>query len=433
MLRRLPLVPILATLAVLLLTGAGGGAPAQIYGGIALVLVGAKLAGDLFERIGQPSVLGELLAGVVIGNLDLLGWSWFDTIAAHPLFLGLAEVGVIILLFEVGLESDLHKMARSGAAATSVAVIGVVVPMALGFGAHMMLAPEAAWYVHLFIGAVLAATSVGITARVLRDLGRLDTPTARIILGAAVIDDVLGLVVLALVQGLVAGIDSGDGLSALGLLRVSGLAFGFLAVAALLGRSAATLLFRMAAVLQTRGVLVAASLAFCFALAYVAALVGLHPIVGAFAAGLVLDEVSLAPLEGHEPHGLEVQLQPIAAFLVPIFFVATGAGVDLGAVGSEALLLAGLLTLAAIAGKQACSLVAFGEGVDRTSVGIGMIPRGEVGLIFAAVGTTLTVGGEPVLPPSTYAAVVLMVMATTLVTPPALKWSLARGQREARP
>ncbi|HUS68629.1 MAG TPA: cation:proton antiporter [Kofleriaceae bacterium] len=399
---------------------------ASIYAGIALVLVLAKVAGDLFERAGQPAVLGELLAGVALGNVDLLGWRWFEGVAAQPAFQGLAQVGVILLLFVVGLESDLGKMARSGAAAAAVAVVGVIVPMGLGFGVHALLTTGASWHVHLFVGAVLAATSVGITARVLRDLGRLDTPTARVILGAAVIDDVLGLVVLAIVGGVVQGADTGEGLDALDVLRIVGLAVGFLAGAMLLGRTAATSLFRVVSALQTRGVLLAIALAFCFALAFAAAEVGLHPIVGAFAAGLVLDDVSLRPLEGRDDTGLETQLAPIAGFLVPIFFVATGAAVDLGALTGDSLVLAGLLTVVAILGKQACSLVAFGDGVDRVSVGVGMIPRGEVGLIFAAVGTTLTIAGVPVVGPSTYAAIILMVMVTTLVTPPALKWSLGR-------
>ncbi len=398
---------------------------ASIYAGLALVLVLAKVAGALFERAGQPAVLGELLAGVAVGNLDLLGWRWFEGVAATATFDGLAQLGVILLLFVVGLESDLGKMARSGAAAAIVAVVGVIAPMGLGFGVHALLTDGASWHVHLFVGAVLAATSVGITARVLRDLGHLDTPTARVILGAAVIDDVLGLVVLAVVGGIVHGADTGEGLAALDVVRISGLAIGFLVGAVLLGRWAAVYLFRAVAVLQTRGVLLAVALAFCFLLSFGAAEVGLHPIVGAFAAGLVLDEVSLAPL-GRDDVGLETQLQPIAGFLVPVFFVATGAAVDLGALTGDSLLLAAALTVVAIVGKQACSLVAFGEDVDRLSVGVGMIPRGEVGLIFAAVGTSLTIAGSPVVTPSTYAAIILMVLVTTLVTPPALKWSLAR-------
>ncbi len=399
---------------------------ADILIGLALVLVVAKAMGDVFERLGQPAVLGEILAGVVLGNLDLLGWGWFDRLSEQQAFQGLAEIGVILLLFEVGLESDMGKMARAGAAATAVAVVGVICPVALGFGVHQLLVPEASWHVHLFVGAVLAATSVGITARVLRDLGHLDSPTARVILGAAVIDDVIGLVVLSMAVGIVTAADSGQSVAAWEIIRIALLAVGFLVAAALLGRPASIALFRVVSFLQIRGVLLAAALAFCFAVAYLAALVGLHPIVGAFAAGLVLDEVSCRDLAGREEHGLEVQLQPIASFLVPVFFVYTGARVDLGAMSGDILLLAAALTFVAILGKQACALAAFGSGVDRLSVGIGMIPRGEVGLIFATVGTTTMLAGSPVVSAGSYAAAVIMVMVTTLVTPPLLAWSLHR-------
>jgi Kef-type K+ transport system membrane component KefB len=399
----------------------------DILAALAIILVVAKLAGELFQRMRQPAVLGEILAGVLLGNLDLFGWNWFDTLTAAPAFTILAEIGVILLLFEVGLESNLGQMARAGASATAVAFIGVVFPVALGFGVHWLLVDGATWHVHLFIGAVLAATSVGITARVLRDLGRIDTPTARVILGAAVIDDVIGLVVLAVVVGIVKAADSGQTLAPIEVGRIAVFAVGFLAAAALLGRPVSIALFRLVSHLHIRGVLLAAALAFCFAVAFLAAMVGLHPIVGAFAAGLVLDEVSYRDLADREPHGLEDQLRPITSFLVPVFFVATGALVDLGAVSGDMLLLAGALTVVAIVGKQACSLAAFGQGVDRLSVGFGMIPRGEVGLIFANAGVKLTLGGVAVVSSESYAAAVFMVMVTTLVTPPLLAWSLGRA------
>ncbi|HKE16521.1 MAG TPA: cation:proton antiporter [Kofleriaceae bacterium] len=398
----------------------------DILAGLALVLVTAKAMGDLFERLKQPAVLGEIVAGVLLGNLDLLGWQWFERLSAGDAFVGLAELGAILLLFEVGLESDLGKMARVGGSAAAVAVVGVVLPIALGFGVHWMLVDSATWHVHLFVGAILAATSVGITARVLRDMGRLDTPTARVILGAAVIDDVIGLVVLAIAVGVVRAADGGHALAAWDIVLIALRAFLFLAGASLLGRPASRALFRAVSFLHIRGVLLAFALAFCFALSYLAALVGLHPIVGAFAAGLVLDEVSYRELGEREEHGLEVQLHPIAGFLVPVFFVYTGARVDLGAVSGDILLLAGLLTLVAVIGKQACALVAFGPGVDRLSVGIGMIPRGEVGLIFAAVGTTTLLAGAPVISAGSYAAAVMVVLVTTLVTPSLLTWSLGR-------
>lgn len=394
--------------------------------GLAVILAAAKLMGHLAERLGQPAVLGELVGGVLLGNLDLLGLDGFEPVVGSPLIGGLAALGVILLLFEVGLEGDMAKMARVGLSATAVAVVGVIVPVALGFAVHLALVPDVTWHVHLFIGAVLAATSVGITARVLRDLGRIDSPTARVILGAAVIDDVIGLVLLAIVVGIVRAAEGGGSLSIWQVGRIGLLAVGFLAGAALLGRPVSRALFRAVAYLQIRGALLAAALAFCFAMSYLASLVGLHAIVGAFAAGLVLDEVTYRDLASREEHGLEVQLRPLGAFLVPIFFVVTGAMVDLSALSGGVLVLAGSLTVVAVLGKQVCALVAFGPGVDRRSVGIGMIPRGEVGLIFATVGTGVTLGGAPVVSAESYAAAVIMVMVTTLVTPPLLAWSLDR-------
>ena len=419
-----------AVAAVALLGGAGDGLDARLLLVIAVMLGVAKLAGELFERIGMPPVLGELTAGIVLGNLDLLGWHAFDFAIGDPNLGFLAELGVIMLLFQVGLESNLAQMARVGAAAFVVACVGVILPMAMGYGLHQVLQPEKTWHTHLFIGAILTATSVGITARVFKDLGQIDSPTGRVVLGAAVIDDVLGLIVLAVVAGVVTSAGGGEPLSALGILEIVGKSFGFLAVAIVLGPTLSRRLYKAASFLRVHGVLLATSLAVCLAVAYAAHAVGLAPIVGAFAAGLILDEVVFHDHLAKGDRPLEHQLEPIGQLLTPLFFVLTGAKVDLGAFGdTDALALAGALTAAAILGKQACALVAFGEGVDRLSVGIGMIPRGEVGLIFAATGASLILDGTPVVDHHTYAAVVLVVMVTTLVTPPILAWSLRRGRR----
>ena len=410
-------------------TGASGGIEPKLFAGLALVLVGAKLIGDVFERAGQPAVLGELLAGIILGNLTLFDVDTFTFIAQDPRIALLAEIGVILLLFEVGLESDLVEMARAGLSATLVAIIGVVAPIALGYGVHAYFAPDATWHTHLFIGAVLAATSVGITARVLKDLGKIDSPTARVVLGAAVIDDVLGLVVLAVVSGIVEAASSGSSLS---LLHVGGIilkAFLFLGGAIALCRPLSRQMFRIATRLRSRHVLLAISLAFCFVMSYGAGAVGLAPIVGAFAAGIVLDAVSYRDLETRETYGLEVQLHPVTQFLVPVFFVVTGAKVQLGALNDSSILLLALaLTIVAILGKQICSLAAFGYGVNRIAVGLGMIPRGEVGLIFADVGAKLTLNGKAVINDATYAAVVVMVMITTMVTPPVLAKALQKTE-----
>jgi Kef-type K+ transport system membrane component KefB len=401
---------------------------ASLLVALAVMLAAAKLVGDLFERAGMPAVLGELSAGIAIGNLDLAGWHVMDFAIGDPHLGFLGELGVILLLFQVGLESNMGAMARVGASAFAVACVGVILPMGLGYGLHATLEPEKTWHTHLFIGAVLAATSVGITARVFKDLGRIDSPTGRVVLGAAVIDDVLGLIVLAVVTGLVHSANDGTSLDAAAIAIIVGKAVGFLAVAIALGPWVSKRLYRAASVLRVRGVLLATSLAVCFTAAWAAHAVGLAPIVGAFAAGLILDEVVFHDHVARENRSLDSQLEPLGQLLTPLFFVLTGAHVDLGALGdADAVALAGALTVAAVIGKQACALVAFGDGVHKLSVGLGMIPRGEVGLIFAATGAALTLGGEAVVPHHTYAAIVLMVMVTTLVTPPLLAWSLRRA------
>lgn len=426
----------IAIAAIVLLGGSAGGFDAQVLLAIGGLLVAAKVGGDLFGRIGMPPVLGELTAGIVVGNsLHLITThTSYDAslVVSDPNLAFLGELGVILLLFQVGLESNLGQMAKVGIAAFVVAVVGVILPMGLGYGLHAMIVPDATWHTHLFIGAVLTATSVGITARVFKDLGKIDSPTGRVVLGAAVIDDVLGLIVLAVVSGVVASAGTGGSLDAVAVLVIIGKALGFLAVAIVAGHPVSKRLYRAASFLDVHGVLLATSLAFCLIVAWAAQAVGLAPIVGAFAAGLVLDEVVFHDHLAKGDRPLESQLEPVGQLLTPLFFVLTGARVDLSVLGdTSALGLAAALTVAAIVGKQACALVAFGPGVHRLSVGFGMIPRGEVGLIFAATGANLLLAGEPVISRSTYAAVVLMVMVTTLVTPPLLAWSLKRAEAPA--
>ncbi|HEX5386502.1 MAG TPA: cation:proton antiporter [Gemmatimonadales bacterium] len=396
--------------------------------GLAVILVSAKLGGDLAERIGQPAVLGELLVGIVLGNIGYAGVHWFEPMRENAGLNILAQLGVIVLLFEVGLESTVRDMMQVGARSLVVAVLGVVAPWLLGWWVGHLVLPEESAYAHAFLGATLTATSVGITARVLRDLGRATTPEARVILGAAVIDDVLGLVILAVVAGIIAAADAGTALSLGDVGFIFGKAFVFLALALWLGVVLSPRLFRIASRLRGQGVLLATALSTCFVIAYLASVIGLAPIVGAYAAGLILEAVHYRDFTERGEHELEHLIQPISAFLVPVFFVLIGMRVDLGAFARvEVLGLAALLTIAAIIGKQACSLGVLGTRLDALSIGLGMIPRGEVGLIFASIGLTLSVGGEPVVDAGTYSAVVIMVMVTTLVTPPALKWSLARA------
>ena len=224
----------IAVAALLLLGGSTGGYDPRILLALAGLLAFAKLGGDLVQRLGMPAVLGELSAGILIGNLDLFGWHGLDFAITDANLAFLGELGVILLLFQVGLESNLGQMAKVGASAFVVACVGVVLPMAMGYGVHAALAPDRTWHTHLFIGAVLTATSVGITARVFKDLGRIDSPTGRVVLGAAVIDDVLGLIVLAVVAGVVTGAESGRSLDTLAILVIIGKAVGFLAAAIVL-------------------------------------------------------------------------------------------------------------------------------------------------------------------------------------------------------
>jgi len=263
----------------------------------------------------------------------------------------------------------------------------------------------------------------------LQDLGRSQSAEARVILGAAVIDDVLGLVILAVVGGIIAAADRGGALSTGEGALILGKAVAFLFGALALGVYLSPKVFGLASRLGGKGVLLVTALVFCFTLAYLAAIIGLAPIVGAYAAGLILEDVHFRSFVNRGEQQLEHLVRPISTFLVPVFFVVMGMRVDLAAFGRvEVLGLAALLTVAAIAGKQACSLGAIGRRLDRLSSGIGMIPRGEVGLIFANIGLGLSVAGQPIVDPDIFSAIVIMVILTTMVTPPALKWSLARGR-----
>ncbi|HTH63315.1 MAG TPA: cation:proton antiporter, partial [Gemmatimonadales bacterium] len=378
------------------------------------------------------AVLGELIAGVILGNLGLIGITALEALKTNPTLDALAQLGVIILLFEVGLESTVRDMLTVGARAVLVATLGVIAPFALGWLVGALLLPGQSGYAHAFLGATLTATSVGITARVLQDLGKSKTPEARVILGAAVIDDVFGLVILAVLSGLIVAAQAGAPVAygTVGLIIAK--AVLFLGGALALGVLFSPRLFGLASRLNGRGVLLATALIFCFSLSYLASLIGLAAIVGAYAAGLILEDVHYRPFKERGERQLDELLQPIGAFLVPLFFVLMGMRVDLTAFGrTEILGLAALLTVAAIIGKQACALGALGSKLDRLTIGIGMIPRGEVGLIFANIGLGLTIQGAPVIDRNTYSAVVIMVIVTTLVTPPALRWSLRRNQPSA--
>ncbi len=389
---------------------------------LTLVLVVARLAGHLAIRLRQPSVLGELLAGILLSTLPL---PFLAEMRADPGLDLLARLGVLLLLFQAGLEATVRQMLAVGLAATRVALIGVFVPLFLGWLVARALLPHEPAVVHAFLGATLTATSVGISARVLRDLGQSQTDVARTILGAAVIDDVLGLVLLAVVTGAIA---TGGAPAVSDVLWVCAKAIGFLALSLTLGVWTAPHLMRLASRLRASGTLLAAGLSLCFGLAWLASVAGLAPIVGAFAAGLVLEDAYYRDFTDRGELALDKLVAPIGELLVPVFFVLMGMRTDLGSLLQPGVpLLAAALVLVAVFGKIVAGVGA-GRGVDKLAVGLGMIPRGEVGLIFASIGQGLQVDGRPIINAQTYGAVLVMVVVTTLVTPAALRWRLARGQ-----
>jgi Kef-type K+ transport system membrane component KefB len=414
---------------------------------LTVILLSAKIAGSLFERMGQPAVLGELLAGVVLGNLVLIDPSlgFFEPLKAEPISIDwavavdhLSRLGVILLLFDVGLESSFAEMRKVGTSSLLVAAVGVVAPFFIGYAVSSAFITEVPaairevspnfdlTNIHLFIGATLCATSVGITARVFRDLGKIQTSEAKIILGAAVIDDVLGLIILAVVSGVVTAAETGSTLDIWTLVRIAATAVGFLVGALVIGTVVVPRVMKGLAKFRTGGMMLIAALLFCFVMSYLANLAGLATIVGAFAAGLILEEVHFTDFK--EPSTLHERLTPVGTLLIPIFFVQMGIQVRLETfLKPEVVGLALGLSIAAVIGKQLCGLAVVERAVDRLTVGLGMIPRGEVGLIFAAIGKSLGVVDDAV-----FSAVVIMVIVTTLATPPLLKYSLARFERKGK-
>lgn len=417
----------------------GHGAFAVTFLWIAIILIAAKVSG-LVEKLGQPSVLGELLIGVVIGNLALLGINFFEPIRHDTIIQFLAELGVVILLFQIGIESNLFEMKKVGARAGLVAILGVVVPFVLGtYVVGPLILPGLSQNAYLFLGAALTATSVGITARVFKDLGKLQSNEAKIVLGAAVIDDVLGLIILAVVSALVT-----TGAVSLGIISVIvAKAILFLVGAIVLGQILAPRIGKFFSLIHTgNGMKFTVAIAFGLIFAYLAQFIGLAPIVGAFAAGLVLDPVHfrfykdpeiihevrdalkslkvkaehqiMGRLRHHADRHIEELIEPIGLFLVPIFFVYTGINVDLTTLANPQVLIAGLgITIVAFVGKMVSGLVA--GKVNRLIVGVAMAPRGEVGLIFATIGKQLGVVSNEV-----FSVIIIMVILTTLLTPPVL-------------
>ncbi len=448
---------------------------------LAMILAVAAFGRWAAEKLNQPAVLGELLLGVALGNIgywlerplfilamnlddvrNLLeqGWGVGQSLeeAARRVFseaqmeagqighrimqvlgaddstqlvimiFGLwlfSNLGVILLLFMVGLESRVDELLRVGLRSTMVATVGVAAPFLLGIAVTTLLFPQAELSVHLFLAAILCATSVGITARVFKDLDRLQTPEAHIVLGAAVMDDILGLVVLAVVSGIVV---SGD-VQLWDILRITLFSLVFLSGVILMGERFVRGSVPFVSRVDRRRQKLLFPITLAFGMAWLSNQIGLAAIVGAFAAGLILNEEHF---DGHEhPQASETikgLIAPLEAIFAPVFFVLMGMQVNLSTFAEpQTLYLAAAFTAVGLLGKVVSGIPA-GRTADRLSVGIGMIPRGEVGLIFASVGKGLGVVTDAV-----FSAVVIMVVVTTVITPVLLRWSLFRTPRQPNP
>ncbi len=394
----------------------GGAEAATTWLALGAVLSAAMIAGDLSTRLKLPAVLGEVVAGVVLGNLGLIGIEGIPDLTEVPGLAFLAELGVLMLLFQVGLESTLSEMRRASSRAALVAAIGVVVPFLLGLGVLGVVTPETTLAHRLFVSAAMVATSVGITVGVLQDLNAEHRPEAQVLLAAAVLDDILGLVLLS---AIVAFATSGAVPTFATMATTVGSALAFLVGSLLLGLLVLPRLFGLAANLRVSLVLPMVALGFCLLLSGLSAALGLAAIIGSFAAGLLLDEAHVRPFGAKTVQPIEDFVKPITAFFAPVFFVYTGLSVDLSTLSFRAVVVCGVLTLVALVGKLVAGWGA-GPAVDRLTVGFGMMPRGEVGLIFANVGATTIVGGAPVLDSGSYGAVVGMVLLTTMIAPPLL-------------
>jgi Kef-type K+ transport system membrane component KefB len=376
-----------------------------------IVFVAAQIGGEIAQRLKLPGVVGEIAAGCVVGP-SLLGWITPAQVATGTPLDVLAEVGVVLLLFSVGLETRLEDLKKVGKAAFLVGVIGVVVPF--GMGALWAHGNSFSWDKSMFVAAAFVATSAGITARVLQELGALQRVESKVILGAAVIDDILAMLLL----GVVVSLQGGEGFKPGNLLVVLGEAVGFIAV---IGWGGARVMRWNSSWLDKprhaeSPLLIA--LALCLGLAYVSTLFGLAAIIGAFLAGMIASET-------RQQHTLEQQTQPLLALLTPFFFVVTGSKIDLHELASgDALWMLLVVTVIAIISK----LVGGGLGAlslgrrGATIVGFGMVPRGEVGVVIASLGLAAGVFSNRV-----YAIIVAMSLLTAMVTPPVLAWLLRRA------
>ena len=384
-----------------------------------LMITLADLCGFLFERMGMAEILGEIYAGIMLGNLALVGIN-FDLsklLRTSEFMVYSSELALVLLLFLVGLESDMRGLLRVGRNALAVAATGVVLPVLLGLAGGAVLGYGMGlqgW----FVGAMLAATSVGITAKLLGDNGLVNTRSARVILGAAVIDDVLGILLLAVLASVVV---SGEA-SATELLWIVAKALLFFGGALLIGQKLMPGVIHIISLNKHSSVWTGFALCLALGFAQLAHFAGLAPLIGAFMAGLILDDVDFRVGNALQKHTLEELVKPISDIMITIFFVGIGAQVHLQALlNPQIVLIIVSLTVLAILSKGVAGFAVRGRGYDRLGIGYGMIPRGEVGLVFAAFAY-----GHQVFSSDMYSALVLVVLLTTLVGPILLKPRLAR-------
>lgn len=379
-----------------------------------LMITLADVCGFIFERLGMAEILGEIYAGILLGNLALVGIDYpvGDLLRSSEFMQYSSELALVLLLFLVGLESDMASLLRSGRNAAAVAVGGVAMPIALGIGAAALLGLGSGlegW----FVGAMLAATSVGITAKVLGERQLVQTPSAEVILGAAVIDDVLGIMLLAVLASVAA---TGD-FVALDLLWIVLKAILFFVGAVFIGQKLMPGAVQIVSLTKHSSFWTGFALCLALAFAHLAALAGLAPLIGAFVAGLLLDDVYFRVGDTLDKHRLEELVKPISDIMITIFFVGIGAQVQLQFLADPRVLaIIALLTLVAVVSKSAAGFLARGSQYDRLGIGFGMIPRGEVGLVFAAYALS-----HGVFCCETYSALVMVVLLTTLVGPVLLK------------
>jgi Kef-type K+ transport system membrane component KefB len=374
---------------------------------LAAILAAGKLLAALAQRIGQPAVLGELLAGVLLGR-SVFGLLDPTDVVIHSL----SELGVIILLFEIGLHTDIKSIARVFGAATAVAVVGVVLPFALGYAA-VVGALGLDKLSALVCAAALTATSIGISARVLSDIGLLKSAEGQVVLGAAVLDDIIGLIVLSVTVGIV----TEGSWSMRGVILTTAISIGFVVIALTAGRLLARPVFKSVEAIKAPGTLAALALAFALVLSSIAATSGSAMILGAFAAGMILNTTDARA-------DIERAVTSIGHFLVPVFFASVGAAVDLSTFRQRGTLgVATVLIVAGVAGKYLAGYAPWWFRGNKKLIGVAMIPRGEVGLIFAQMGLSTMA-----ITPSLFSAITLMVLVTTFLAPPLLsRVSKAQG------